>query len=256
MRGETIAFALRWTGIRTFVATETRVQLHEWLAIATGSLVQAALLVFVWVLDANLLPYTVIGAMSYSVFLIGQRVLNEAAYIRIDHKLNELYHASPMSPESYFLGMSVGILIAYLPPIVVLFAILEVLHPMSLLAVGTLVLGLLGVWAFSSTLGYYISTLFRDMKTIWPYSSLLTNLFGIVPPVFYPLFAIPAAWQWTRLPVLLVPTSSAVALVEGAAGMETLSTTEYLVAGGSLAIEAALLLAFGIYWARRTAREG
>ena len=250
-----MAFALRWTGMRTFLATETRVQLHEWLAIATGSLVQAALLVFVWVLDRSLLSYTVIGAMAYSMFLIGQRVLNEAAYIRIDHKLNELYHASPMSPESYFLGMSLGILVAYTPPLLVLFAILEFLHPMNLAAVGMLVLVLLALWAFSATLGYCISTLFRDMKTIWPYSSLLTNLFGIVPPVFYPLIAIPAAFAWTRLPVLLVPTSSAVALVEGVAGMETLSTTEYLVAGGSLAIEALLMLAFGIYWARRTARE-
>ena len=141
-----MALAFRWTGMRTFLATETRVQLHEWLAIGTGSLVQAALLVFVWVLDPSLLPLTVIGAMAYSVFLIGQRVLNEAAYIRIDHKLNELYHASPMTPESYFLGMSLGILLAYTPPIVILFAILEFLHPMSLAATGVLVLALLAIW--------------------------------------------------------------------------------------------------------------
>jgi len=241
--------------MRIFLATETRVQLHEWLAIATGSLVQAALLVFVWVLDPTLLPLTVIGAMVYSVFLIGQRVLNEAAYIRIDHKLNELYHASPMSPESYFLGMSLGILIAYTPPLVVLFAILEFLHPMSFAATGMLVLALLGIWAFSASLGYYISTLFKDMKTIWPYSSLLTNLFGIVPPVFFPLSVLTVRFPWAWVPALLVPTSSATALIEAVAGLQTLSPTEYLVAGGSLAIEAALMLLFGIYWARRTARE-
>jgi ABC-2 type transport system permease protein len=241
--------------MQTFLATEARVQFHEWLAICTGSLVQAALLVFVWVLDPSLLPLTVIGAMAYSVFLIGQRVLNEAAYIRIDHKLNELYHASPMSPESYFLGMSLGILIAYTPPLVVLFAILEVLHPMSLAAAGILILALLGVWAFSSSLGYYISTLFRDMKTIWPYASLLTNLFGIVPPVFFPLSVLVAHVSWAWVPALLVPTSSAAALVEAVAGMQSLTTTQCLVAGGSLAIEAASMLVFGLFWARRTARE-
>jgi ABC-2 type transport system permease protein len=250
-----LAYSLRWTGMRTFLATETRVQLHEWLAIGTGSLVQAALLVFVWVLDPSLLPLTVIGAMVYSVFLIGQRVLNEAAYIRIDHKLNELYHASPMSPESYFLGMSLGILIAYTPPLVVLFAILEFLRPMSLAATGMLVLVLLGIWAFSASLGYYISTLFKDMKTIWPYSSLLTNLFGIVPPVFFPLSVLTLRFPWAWVPALLVPTSSTTALVEAVAEMQPLSTTQYLVAGGSLAVEATLMLLFGIYWARRTARE-
>ena len=253
-----MAFALRWTGMTTFMATETRVQFHEWLAIGTGSLVQAALLVFVWVLDASLLPLTVVGAMVYSVFLIGQRVLNEAAYIRIDHKLNELYHASPMTPESYFLGMSTGILIAYTPPLVVLFVILELLYPMNLASIGMLILVLLAVWAFSSSLGYYISTLFTDMKTIWPYSSLLTNLFGIVPPVFFPLSLLTAHYAWAWVLALLVPTSSATALVEAAAGMPEmggLTTIQYVVAGASLAIEAACLLLFGIYWARRTARE-
>ncbi len=250
-----MAYSFRWTGMRTFLATETRVQLHEWLAIGTGSLVQAALLVFVWVLDASLLPLTVIGAMAYSVFLIGQRVLNEAAYIRIDHKLNELYHASPMSPESYFLGMSLGILVAYTPPLVVLFAILEFLRPIGLAAMGILVLALLGLWAFSASLGYFISTLFKDMKTIWPYSSLLTNLFGIVPPVFFPLSILTAKYPWAWVPALLVPTSSATALVEATAGMEALTTTQYLVAAGSLAAEAGLMLLFGIFWARRTARE-
>lgn len=241
--------------MRTFLATETRVQLHEWLAIGTGSLVQAALLVFVWVLDPSLLPLTVIGAMAYSVFLIGQRVLNEAAYIRIDHKLNELYHASPMTPESYFLGMSLGILVAYTPPLVVLFVILEFLHAMSLAATAVLVLALLAIWAFSASLGYFISTLFKDMKTIWPYSSLLTNLFGIVPPVFFPLSLLTSHYPWAWLPALLVPTSAATALVETAAGLQVLSSTQVLVAGVSLAVEASLMLLFGIAWARRTARE-
>ena len=247
-----MAVAVRWTGMKTFLATETRVQFHEWLAIATGSLVQAALLVFVWVLNKDLLAPALIGALIYSVFLVGQRVLNEAAYIRIDHKLNELYHASPMTPESYFLGMSIGIFLAYLPPILVLTVLLEIVRPLDLAILVALAGSLLAVWAFSSALGYVVSTLFKDMKTIWPYSSLLTNLFGIVPPVFYGIHFIDPALRGI---VLVIPTSSSVALVESVAGMESLTSTEFLLAAVSLAVEALLLLGFGLYWARRTARE-
>ena len=243
---------MMWAGMSSFMATEIRVQLHEWFAVVTGSLVQVALLVFVWVWAPGLLSFALIGALSYSMFLVGQRVLNEAAYIRVDHKLNELYHASPLSPESYFLGMSLGILIAYLPPVILLFALLEILHPMNPLSVLALVLSLLSVWAFSSALGYSISTRFKDMKTIWPYSSLLTNMFGILPPVFYPLRYFEAS---LRTVALLIPTSSSVALVENAAGMAALTGTEILTAAISLALEAAAFLAFGIYMARRTARE-
>lgn len=250
--GEDVALGVRWEGMSSFMATETRVQLHEWLAVVTGSLVQATLLIFVWVWAPGLLAFALVGALSYSVFLVGQRVLNEAAYIRVDHKLNELYHASPMSPESYFLGMSLGILLAYLPPVLFLFALLEMLHPLNAMATLALIASLLAVWAFSSALGYCVSTRFRDMKTIWPYSSLLTNLFGIVPPVFYPLHYFEAS---LRPIAMLIPTSSSVALVENAAGMAAITPAEVITGAVSLAVEAAALLAFGIYIARRTARE-
>ncbi len=252
-RGDNTDLEVRWTGMWSFMATETRVQLHEWLAVVTGLLVQAALLVFVWVWAPRLLSFALIGALSYSAFLVGQRVLNEAAYIRVDHKLNELYHASPMSPESYFVGMSLGILLAYLPPMLILLALLEFLHPLNALAALTLLLTLLAVWAFSSSMGYCVSTVFKDMKTIWPYSSLLTNLFGILPPVFYPL----RYFQASLRPIaLLVPTSSSVALIEKAAGMAALSPNEVFLGAGSLAVEALVFIVFGIYVARRTAREG
>jgi len=247
-----MAFGLRWSGSGAFFATEIRVQLHEWLAIVTGTLTPGALIVFVAILAANLLPITLIGALVYSMFLIGQRVLNEAAYIRIDHKLNELYHASPLSPEGYFVGIAGGMLVAYLPPSLVVFGILEFIHPLGLAAGLTLAVCLLAVWAVSSTIGYVVSTLFKDMKTIWPYSALLTNLFGILPPVFYPLSKVPIEW---RSLVLIVPTSAAAILVNAAAGLEPVTRQEATVAAVALALEAVFLFVFGIYWARRMARE-
>src|SRR5207253_11249369 len=179
-----MAFGLRWSGSGAFFATEIRVQLLAWLAIVTGARRPGALSVFVAILAADLLPVTLIGALVYSMFLIGQRVLNEAAYIRIDHKLNELYHASPLSPEGYFVGIAGGMLVAYLPPSLVVLGILQLIHPLGLVARLTLAVCLLAVWALSSTFGYVVSTLFKDMKTIWPHSALPTNLFGILPPLF------------------------------------------------------------------------
>lgn len=247
-----MAFGLRWAGSGVFLATEIRVQLHEWMAIVTGTLTPGALLIFVAVLAPDLIAVTLIGSLVYSMFLIGQRVLNEAAYIRIDHKLNELYHASPLSPEAYFVGIAGGMLVAYLPPSLVVLGILEIVHPINASAWLVLAACLLAVWAVSSTIGYVVSTLFRDMKTIWPYSALLTNLFGIVPPVFYPLRLVPVEW---RSLVLLLPTSAATVLVNGAAGLEPVTPEQAILAAVALAVEALAMFAFGIYWARRMARE-
>src|SRR5438128_8250110 len=147
-----MAIGLKWSGSGMFLATEIRVQLHEWLAIVTGTLTPGALIVFVAILAPELLPVTVVGALVYSMFLIGQRVLNEAAYIRIDHKLNELYYASPLSPEGYFVGIAGGLLVAYLPPRLVPVVILDLIHPLGLVAGLTLAVCLLAVWAISSTI--------------------------------------------------------------------------------------------------------
>src|SRR3977135_1546989 len=200
-----MGFGLRWSGTRVFLTTDIRVQPRRWLAIVPGTLTPGALLIFVAVLAPALLPVTLVGALVYSMFLIGQRVLNEAAYIRIDHKLNELYHASPLSPEGYFVGIAGGMLVAYLPPSLVILGILQLLHPLALVSGFALEACLLAVWAVSATIGYVVSTLFKDMKTIWPYSALLTNLFGILPPVFYPFSRVPIE---RRSVFLNVPTRS------------------------------------------------
>jgi ABC-2 type transport system permease protein len=238
-----MAFGVRWSGIAAFTATEVRVQFHEWLAIATGTLVQGVLVIFVWVLARDLLAFTLVGAMVYSAFLIGQRVLNEAAYVRIDQKVNEVYHASPLSPESYFLGMSAGILVAYLPTLLIFVLLLQIVSPIGLLAWGAIALVLLAVWALSASIGYVVSTLFRDMRAIWPWASLFTNVFGILPPVFYPLALVPEGW---RSVALVVPTSSGAALATTAAGLESLPEADVLLAAVSLFLLAAGLLFFGV----------
>ena len=241
----------RWTGLGAFIGTELRVQLHEVLSIATSVIVQAVFLVFVAVLAREYLSYTLIGAVVFSTFQIGQRVQNESAWIRIDHKLHELYHASPMTPEAYFLGMSIGILIAYCLPIVVLFAASAVLVPLSALSALALLAVITAEFVFTASVGYMISTWFQNMRSIWPYSTLFFNFFGVLPPVFYPLFLFPSALQpW----VLILPTAGGAALVERTAGILALPASWIVIAAVSLVLGASIAFLGAVYWARRISR--
>ncbi len=242
----------RWRGLGAFLATELRVQLHEGLAIASSIIVQVVFLVFVGILATQFLPYVLVGAVVFSTFQIGQRLQNEAAYVRIDHKLNELYHASSMSPESYYLGMSIGVFLAYLPPILILYGVtLYLVHFTAGAALFfAAVLGL--VWLFTASVGYVFSTWHRDMRLIWPYASIFFNLFGVLPPVFYPIWIFPAG---LRTLALALPTSGGAALVESVAGIYPLNASDTLIAGASLVASAAALFWLALVWARRTARE-
>jgi ABC-2 type transport system permease protein len=242
----------RWSGLGAFIGTELRVQLHEVLSIATSIIVQVVFLVFVAVLARQFLSYTLIGAVVFSTFQIGQRVQNEAAWIRIDHKLHELYHASPMTPEAYFLGMSVGVLIAYCLPICVLFVAATVLAALTVPGMLVLVAVLAAEFVFTASVGYMISTWFKNMRSIWPYSTLFFNFFGVLPPVFYPLWLLPRSLQPLAL---LLPTAGGTALVQYATGILALPTSWVVLASVSLVVAASLAFVGAVYWARRISRE-
>jgi ABC-2 type transport system permease protein len=239
-------------GLVAFSLTELRVQLHESTAIVTSLIIQVVLLLFVFILDRSLLPVALFGAILFSMFTLGQRVQNEAAFVRIDHKLNELYLAGPLTPEAYFLGMSLGVLGGYLVPILVLVGATAYLVGIGLLTGVVLFAAATGVWLFACSFGYFVSTLFRDMRTIWPYASIFYNLFGVLPPVFYPL----SYWSGPLIPIaLVIPPSAASALVQSTIGWATLAPWELALAAGSLAVEGLGTFLFAVYWARRTVRE-
>ena len=238
-------------GFTAFLWTEVLVQAHEYLAMATSMVVQGVLLVFVWILAPSLIGVALLGAILFSMFTMGQRVLNEAAWIRIDHKATDLYLAGPLSPEAYFLGMSAGILIVYVAPVVVLGVLAEVVLGLSAPVVA-LLLALSGaVWLFAASVGYVFSTFFRDNRAIWAYASLFFNIFGVLPPVFYPFDRFPSALQ----PVaLLMPPSAAAAIAQSAIGATYLSSGGLAFAAVGLAAETLAVFLFAILWARRSVR--
>ena len=239
-------------GLGAFFATELRVQLHERMAIVTSITVQVVLLIFVRILAPGLWSVALFGAVIFSFFTLGQRVLNEAAYIRVDHRLNQLYLASPLTPESYFLGLSLGVLVAYLLPIGVLVGVAVVTVPAPPLVWVVLPILALAVFAFSASIGYIVSTQFRDMRAIWSYASLLYNFFGVLPPVFYPVGDVPSA---VRIPVLLLPPSGASALLQTLLGTAYLTGGEIALTAVALGVESTAALVLAMIWARRTVQE-
>ncbi len=238
-------------GTAAFLWTEVLVQAHESLAMATAMVTQTVLLVFVYILNPGLIGVALIGATLFSSFALGQRVLNEAAYIRIDHKANDLYLAGPMSPEGYFLGMATGILVVYIAPIALLGTLAVVVGHLNVVT-SLLLVGLAGlVWLFAASIGYIFSTFFRDNRAIWAYASLFFNVFGVLPPVFYPFGYFPPALQ----PVaLLMPPSAAAALLQSRIGVTALSTGQVELAAVGLVVETLVVFVLAVFWARRTVR--
>ncbi len=252
MRTSEAAVPRPFQGLTGFLRTEVLVQAHEELAMATSMVVQGVLLVFVYILNPGLIGVALLGAVIFSMFTMGQRVLNEAAYVRIDHKATDMYLASPLTAEGYFVGLSAGVLVVYIAPVVLVGVLAELVVHLSVTE-ALLLAGLaMTVWICSASIGYVFSTAFHDNRAIWAYSSLFFNIFGVLPPVFYPFSLFPVG---LRPIVLLMPPSAAAAILQNATGAAHLTGGELALAALGLAVEALTLFSFAAFWARRTARE-
>ncbi|MCI4355079.1 MAG: hypothetical protein L3K06_06920, partial [Thermoplasmata archaeon] len=137
-------------------------------------------------------------------------------------------------------------------PILLLVAIAVVVIPLSPVLLAELAVVGFAVWLFASSMGYVISTMFRDMRAIWSYAAVLFSLFGVLPPVFYPVHLFPIA---LRPLALVLPPSAGAGILQEALSPGTLSASDLALALVALAVESAVMFVVAIYWARRTAQE-
>ncbi|HEY6238661.1 MAG TPA: hypothetical protein VIZ68_05700, partial [Thermoplasmata archaeon] len=137
-------------------------------------------------------------------------------------------------------------------PIMILVALAVVWVPFTPLLALELVATAGAVWLFSSSMGYILSTLFKDMRAIWSYASILYNIFGVLPPVFYPVALFPLV---LRPVALAMPPSAASALLQNVLSPGVLSNSDVVFAAVALGVESLALFLIALVWARRTAQE-
>ncbi len=178
------------------------------------------------------LPYGVVGAIVFTTVFTGNMMLNDAAYLRLERHLQALYVASPVRAFSYATGMAVSELVFIVPPLTVLFIVLGFVIRLSI----PVFLSLLGIifltWVMSSSLGFMISSFFRQLREIWPIASLVFSVISIIPPIFYPITAIPSSFRWLAY---LAPTTYSALLGDSVVGItHVTAATQFLYISGLL----------------------
>jgi ABC-type multidrug transport system permease subunit len=68
----------------------------------------------------------------------------------------------------------------------------------------------------ATTLGFLVSTFFRQLREIWPIGTLVFSTLAVLPPIFYPADAIPLAWRWVAY---LAPSTFAGQLADRVVGI-------------------------------------
>ena len=180
----------------------------------------------------------VIGSLLLVLVSVGTGMAGDATWYRLELKLHDYFIASPVHQLAYLLGIALAGLFYSTPALMVLIPILVYIGlPMASLPLAILAVGI--VWLFSAAIGYLVSTYVSNLRNGWQSGLLLSVMFGILPPVFYPAEILPSS---LLLVAYLVPTTHAVLLLRVLMG-QTVNLAGWSPLIGWIALVVMLLVA-------------
>jgi len=156
----------------------------------------------------------VIGSLLLVLSTVGTGLAGDATWYRLETKLQDFFVASPVNQLGYLLGIAFAGLFFASPALVVLLPLLVYIG-LPLITLPLVLLSLVGVWLFSSAIGYLVSTFTSNLRNGWQSGLLLSVLVGILPPVFYPAEILP---RNILLVTYAIPTTNAALLIRDAMG--------------------------------------
>ncbi len=164
----------------------------------------------------SVLPFGIVGGVMFTALFTGNGMMNDCAYFRLERQLQQVFVSSPLRPLSWILGMALSELAWTLPALVLFIIVLGLVVPVGVLTLLALVGVILLTWLLSASLGFLISTFFRQLREIWPVGTVVFTSLSVLPPIFYPLAAIPAGFRWAAF---VSPSTYASQLADHAVGL-------------------------------------
>jgi ABC-type multidrug transport system permease subunit len=183
----------------------------------------------------GLFPLEVIGAMLFTTQNIGNWVLGDSAYWRLESSLQDLFIVSPLGKVGYLFGIALSNMIAALPAYVVLGLLLASLIHVPWFAWLALIGSIGLLWILFSAIGIAISSRLRSQREIWPVGNLLFTSLGMLSPLYLPIWLLPPVW---RSIAYFLPGTYAAVIVQANVGLLPAGVS---VGFGSVWLDAGLL---------------
>jgi ABC-2 type transport system permease protein len=191
--------------------------------------------------------YGIAGGMLLTVLSVGTSLQTDMSHYRTDLKFQDVIVASPVEAPVYVVGIAFSELIYSLPGIGVFIALGAFEAPVTLFSGLTIFAVLLTVWVLATSLGFTLATFFADVRETFVFSSLVSLGLTVLPPVYYPITAIPASVRWLAY---LSPTTYAALLMQGAFGLTQLTLGSALIDWAVLILSSVVLLSIAAFKAR------
>lgn len=203
-----------------------------------------SLLFLVYIIsDGSLVKYALVGGFIAIVASVALQSSGDAAFFRLQLRIQDLYVASGVSPSDYMIGLTLSYLMFSLPGMALYAAFGVMYHLFTLYAVLMLIVVLCLLVIATSSISFIISSSVKHIRNIWGIAGILSILMTILPPTYYPYHSIPRIYLYL---LSFTPVTPAAVVTQYAFGLSPAMPLEF----GILVLETIIYFALARYLTR------
>ena len=201
------------------------------------------LIVIFFVSHGTLLDVGILGGFILVMVSNGISIQGDLTHLKNDMKLQDMLVSSPVSPAMYIAGIALSELVFSIPDLAVLSILAVIFIHLSAIAALTLAAVMLLTFMFSISLGFFISTISRDVIEGWAFMGLISMVLSTLPPVYYPLTYIPLPFRYIAY---LSPTTFSAAIAQNSIGFVNFSSSFIIISWVVLIAVSTSLIVFAV----------
>lgn len=174
------------------------------------------LFIFSIVSSGSLIPFAILGGFISIIVSNALITMNDAANLRLQWKFQDLIVATKLTPMSYMFGLMLNNIFFATPGIILYIAIGIIFHLYTPLLFVIMAAILLLLYIAVSSIAFFASSLPSHTRAVWGYTTIITLILGLFPPIFYPYNLLPKPLLYA---FLVLPSTSASILIQNIYGL-------------------------------------
>ncbi len=153
-----------------------------------------------------------IGGILFTIVNASTMLQTDLLFYKLDLKFQQVVASTPINPLVYMFGLATGNIVFTLPGLAIFMGIIVFQSHIGIIQILAVIGTLITTWVIFSMFSFLVSTRVREMRDIWPISVMFSIIFGVVPPIYYSISALPGPVQYFAY---IVPTTWAAILLKG-----------------------------------------
>lgn len=175
------------------------------------------LLFIVYIITSgSLVPFAIIGGFISLVASVALSSSGDAAFFRLQLRIQDLFVASSITPVDYILGLTVSYLVFSMPGIALYVSLGVLYHLFTLISALALALILVTLVLSTSAISFIIASSIGHIRNVWGIAGILSIVMTVLPPTFYPYTYLP---NYAIYALSISPATPAAVLAQGVFGL-------------------------------------